>query len=89
MAELNWTDAQWQKVKDCVTEAFGKASVASAFLPCYGPLPGSTETVRNERLIQDDGADTVTVKLDADHDAVEPEAREPDGEGRALERTGC
>ena len=51
MADLNWTDAQWQKVNHCVTEAFDKASVASAFLPCYGPLQGSTETVRNERLI--------------------------------------
>jgi hypothetical protein len=52
MAELNWSDAQWQKVKDAVTEAFGKASVASAFLPMYGPLPGSAETVRNEQLMR-------------------------------------
>jgi uncharacterized linocin/CFP29 family protein len=68
MAELNWSDAQWQKVNDCVTEAFGKSSVASAFLPCYGPLPGSTETVRNERL--DEASKPLTVTLDADHDAV-------------------
>jgi hypothetical protein len=50
MADLTWSDAQWQKVNDAVNEAFGKASVASAFLPLYGPLPGGTETVRNERL---------------------------------------
>ncbi len=67
MAELNWSDAQWQKVKDAVTEAFGKASVASAFLPCYGPLPGSAEIVRNERLKQDDASIPRTIRLDADH----------------------
>jgi uncharacterized linocin/CFP29 family protein len=67
MAELNWTDAQWQKVNDCVTEAFGKASVASAFLPCYGPLAGSAEIVRNERLRQDDTSTPPTISLDADH----------------------
>lgn len=66
MAELNWTDAQWQKVNDAVNEAFGKASVASAFLPTYGPLSGSAEIVRNERLTQDN----VTVRLDADHASV-------------------
>ena len=73
MAELNWSDAQWQKVNDAVNEAFGKASVASAFLPCYGPLAGSTETVRNERLIRVDALTPQTpptVKLDADHDYV-------------------
>jgi uncharacterized linocin/CFP29 family protein len=67
MAELNWSDTQWQKVKDAVTEAFGNASVASALLPMYGPLPAGTETVRNERLA---GPLPVTVTLDAAHDAV-------------------
>lgn len=68
MAELNWSDAQWQKVNDAVTEAFGKASVVSAFLPLYGPLPSSAETVRNDRLIEDDAA--AMVGLDGDHDAA-------------------
>jgi uncharacterized linocin/CFP29 family protein len=70
MADLNWTDAQWQKVNHCVKEAFDKASVASAFLPCYGPLQGSTETVRNERLVYDDAAQPRVVRLDTDHDSV-------------------
>ena len=71
MAELNWSDAQWQKVNDAVTEAFGKASVASAFLPCTGPLPGSAEIVRNERLRRETiVADPLTVRLDGDHDDV-------------------
>jgi hypothetical protein len=38
-------------VNNTVTEAFGKASVAGALLPCYGPLPGSAENVREEKLV--------------------------------------
>jgi uncharacterized linocin/CFP29 family protein len=79
MADLNWSDAQWQRVNDCVTEAFGKANVATSFLPCYGPLSGSTETVRNERLRQRKPEEqqrkpeehtAPIVSLEADHDAV-------------------
>jgi uncharacterized linocin/CFP29 family protein len=70
MAELNWSDAQWQKVNDSIAEAFGKASVASAFLPCYGPLPGSAETVRNERLEEDRTSRPTTIRLDGDHDTA-------------------
>lgn len=74
MAELNWSDAQWHKVNDAVAEAFSKASVASAFLPMYGPLVGSAETVRNERLLlkdpQPDASQLGTISLDTDHPAV-------------------
>jgi uncharacterized linocin/CFP29 family protein len=70
MAELSWGDTQWQKVKDCVTEAFGKASVASAFLPLYGPVTGGTETVRNEHIERVPGGGAVTVRLNSFHDAV-------------------
>jgi len=72
MAELNWSDAQWQKVNDAVNEAFGKASVASAFLPLYGPLSGSAEIVRNERLKEDRDATSrrTTISLDTDHRGV-------------------
>ena len=70
MADLNWSDAQWQKVNDAVNESFGKASVASAFLPLYGPLAGSSETVRNERLSQKPGSAPLTISLDKDHHAV-------------------
>ena len=69
MGDLNWTDDQWRKVKDAVTEAFGKASVASAFLPLYGPLSGGTETVRNERLLETDSHED-PLTLDGDHDAA-------------------
>jgi uncharacterized linocin/CFP29 family protein len=70
MAELNWTDAQWQKVNDAVTEVFSKASVASAFLPMYGPLGGSAEIVRNERLHQDDTSIPPTIRLDRDYPGI-------------------
>jgi uncharacterized linocin/CFP29 family protein len=70
MADLNWGDAQWQKVNDAITEAFGKASVASAFLPIYGPLSGSAEIVRNERLKEDVSTTPPTVSLDRDHASV-------------------
>ncbi|MDW6025078.1 encapsulin [Mesorhizobium sp. BAC0120] len=48
MAELNWDDAQWQKVNEAVKDGFSKASVSSQFLRHYGPLSGSAEIVRNE-----------------------------------------
>jgi uncharacterized linocin/CFP29 family protein len=51
-SQLGWSDAQWEKVNNAVTEAFAKASVASAFLPCYGPLADSAEYVRDERFTQ-------------------------------------
>jgi uncharacterized linocin/CFP29 family protein len=74
MAELNWDDAQWQKVNEAATEAFNKASVAGAFLPMYGPLAGSAEVVRNERLQLQEEEDItstgLTVTLDKDHGSV-------------------
>lgn len=78
MAELNWNDAQWQKVNDAVTEGFNKASVAGQFLPMYGPLSGSAEVVRNERLEPLNGdaqeygsaAGGNTIKLSTTHDSV-------------------
>jgi uncharacterized linocin/CFP29 family protein len=48
MSQLNWTEAQWNRVNSAVTEEFTKASVAGAFLPCYGPLEGGAETVKEE-----------------------------------------
>ena len=39
------------------------------FLPLYGPLPGSAETVRNDRLIETASKPTI-VRLDGDHDAA-------------------
>ena len=69
MGDLNWTDDQWRKVKDAVTEAFGKASVASAFLPLYGPLSPGAEMVRNERLTFDDSVSPPVVLNSKKHNA--------------------
>ncbi len=65
---LGWSDAQWEKVNKAVTEAFDKASVASAFLPRYGPLAESAENVRKEKLLHPEDAllrvsDDTTLKL--------------------------
>lgn len=77
MADYNappgWTDAQWQKVQDAVTDSFAKASVVSSFLPCYGPLPEGSSNVRNPQVTRAtyelavDDADTLRfIKLRVD-----------------------
>jgi uncharacterized linocin/CFP29 family protein len=48
--QLGWSDAQWEMVNNAVGESFAKASVAGAFLDCYGPLGGSVESVRNQQF---------------------------------------
>ena len=63
-----WSAAQWELVNKAVTEAFGKANVAGAFLPCYGPLPDSAEYVRDEKVVRVAGqplkvVDDTTLKL--------------------------
>ena len=70
MAELGWTDAQWEKVNKAVTEAFDKSNVAERFLTCYGPLADSAETVRAPKLLRRDNSpaqlaieDDTTTKL--------------------------
>ena len=76
MAELNWSDAQWEMVNNAVTESFNKASVASAFLPCYGPLPASAEYVKDEKISNGDSKveieDDTTLKLFNLRVTVEP-----------------
>ena len=70
MADVNWTDAQWQMVNDCVMEAFRNASAATAFLNAPPPLPASAETVRNDRLAAIGPTRPPTLRLDADHDGA-------------------
>jgi uncharacterized linocin/CFP29 family protein len=60
MADIQWTSAQWDMVNNAVTEAFGKASVAAAFLPCYGPLSQSAEYVRAEKFATTGSRVTIT-----------------------------
>ncbi len=49
-SQLPWNEEQWTKVQNAVTEAFTRASVAGAFLPCFEPENPSAEAVRAERL---------------------------------------
>lgn len=64
VAQLNWTETQWDRVNSAITEEFTKASVAGAFLPCYGPLEGGSETVQKELLSYD--ADGASIKIRTD-----------------------
>lgn len=66
MSQLNWTEAQWNRVNSAITEEFNKASVAGACLPCYGPAGASMETVSRQGVSYDPSpltpnASTVTV----------------------------
>ena len=60
---LGWSEAQWERVNNAVTEAFGKASVAGAFLPCYGPLPEARKTYAKRHRFPTLGA---TVRVEDD-----------------------
>jgi len=50
MAELNWSDAQWQNVQNAVLQEFGRANVVSQVLPCFALPAPSIEAVRKEEL---------------------------------------
>ena len=54
IAEVGWTDAQWSRVSQVVSEEVNKGSVAGGFLPCYGPLSRSAELVRKEKVEETD-----------------------------------
>jgi uncharacterized linocin/CFP29 family protein len=63
-SQLGWSEAQWSAVSQAVTEAFTKASVAGAVLPCYGPLAGSLETVPKQELKESSQSNTDIVTVD-------------------------
>ena len=53
-AQVGWTEAQWNRVRGEVLEAWQRVRVAGSFLPIYGPLPPSTQVVPSE-VLQPDG----------------------------------
>jgi uncharacterized linocin/CFP29 family protein len=63
-AQVGWTEAQWNRVREEVLREWQRARVAGSFLPIYGPLPPSTQVVPSE-LLNDDGSvdDTATIRL--------------------------
>src|SRR6476620_10487372 len=56
-AQVGWTEAQWNRVREEVLEAWQRVRVACAFLPIYGPLPPSTTVVPSEVLKPDGSVD--------------------------------
>jgi uncharacterized linocin/CFP29 family protein len=63
-AQVGWTEAQWNRVREEVLQAWQRVRVAGSFLPVYGPLPPSTQVVPSE-VLNDDGSvdDRATVAL--------------------------
>lgn len=45
-----WSTDHWNLINRTVTDEVNKVSVAGAFLPIFGPLPGSAEDVRHQNL---------------------------------------
>jgi uncharacterized linocin/CFP29 family protein len=53
-AQVGWTEAQWNRVREEVLHAWQRVRVAGSFLPVYGSLPSSTQIVPSE-IFKDDG----------------------------------
>jgi uncharacterized linocin/CFP29 family protein len=53
--QVGWTEAQWNRVREEVLQAWQRVRVAGSFLPIYGPLPPSTTVVPSE-VLEDDGS---------------------------------
>jgi uncharacterized linocin/CFP29 family protein len=56
-AQVGWTEAQWNRVREEVLQAWQRVRVAGSFLPIYGPLPPSTAVVPSEVLKSDGSVD--------------------------------
>src|SRR5215469_11413314 len=54
--QVGWSEAQWNRVREEVLQAWQRVRVAGSFLPIYGPLPPSTTVVPSEVLKDDDGS---------------------------------
>lgn len=52
-AQVGWTEAQWNRVREEVLQAWQRVRVAGSFLPIYGPLPPSTQVIPSEVLKPD------------------------------------
>jgi uncharacterized linocin/CFP29 family protein len=56
-AQVGWTEAQWNRVREEVLRAWQRVRVAGSFLPAYGPLPPNTQVVPSEVLLRDGTVD--------------------------------
>jgi uncharacterized linocin/CFP29 family protein len=48
--QVGWSAEQWRRVAEVVTEEVSKASVATAILACYGPIPEGMDAVRRDKI---------------------------------------
>jgi uncharacterized linocin/CFP29 family protein len=56
-AQVGWTEAQWNRVREEVLQAWQRVRVAGSFLPIYSSLPPSTTVVPSEVLKPDGSVD--------------------------------
>jgi uncharacterized linocin/CFP29 family protein len=56
-AQVGWTEAQWNRVREEVLRAWQSVRVAGSFLSVYGSLPPSTQVVPSELLLRDGAID--------------------------------
>jgi hypothetical protein len=55
--QVGWSEAQWNRVREEVLQAWQRVRVAGSFLPIYGSLPPSTAVVPSEVLEADGSVD--------------------------------
>ena len=60
-AQVGWTEAQWNRVREEVLRAWQSVRVAGSFLPVYGALPRSTQVVPSEIFDADGTVDERSV----------------------------
>ncbi|WP_448639309.1 hypothetical protein [Geodermatophilus sp. URMC 63] len=52
-AQVGWTEAQWNRVREEVLRAWHSVRVAGSFLPAYGAMPPNTKVVPSEKFRHD------------------------------------
>jgi uncharacterized linocin/CFP29 family protein len=81
-AQVGWTEAQWNRVREEVLRAWERVRVAGSFLPVYGPLPPSTQVVPSEIFRSDgtvdDQATAVLLEISLPVKLTRQEVREGD-----------
>jgi hypothetical protein len=60
-AQVGWTDAQWNRVREEVLRAWQRVRVAGSFLPVYDAIPPATQVVPSEVLLPNGTVDERSV----------------------------
>jgi len=81
-AQVGWTEAQWNRVREEVLRAWQRVRIAGSFLPVYGPLPPGTQVVPSEVFDHDgtidDQATAVLVEISLPVTLTRQQVREED-----------